>query len=84
MGSLINIDTYKREKRETLERRILQKVESELKKIDVTNEWAAEERITEVVCVICHALSIPNYVADYEAERKQKTAMKRGNNREKK
>ena len=67
MSNVVSIDGYRKQQREALERRILEKVALELKQIDVTNEWAAEEKVLGVVNVVCYALGIPNKAAEQEA-----------------
>ncbi len=71
MGNTINLDTYRKRNREELEAYILKEVAKQLKRIHPTNEWAAEERITELVDVVCGALAIPNYAAEQEAEHRK-------------
>lgn len=67
MNNTISIESYRRRNREELERRILDNVAKQLKKIHVTNEWAAEDRIMEVINVVCGALAIPNHIAEQDA-----------------
>ena len=72
MSNVVSIDGYRKQQREALERRILEKVALELKQIDVRNEWAAEEKVLGVVDVVCYALSIPNKAAEQEAESRKR------------
>lgn len=67
MSNTISLETYRQRNREELEAYILKEIAKQLKRIHPTNEWAAEERITEMVDVICGALAIPNYAAKQEA-----------------
>lgn len=71
MNNTINLESYRQRNREELESRILQNVAKQLKQIHVSNEWAAEERITEIVGVVCGALAIPNHAAEQEAEHRK-------------
>ena len=64
----ISLDEYRKQQREELETRILKGVAEQLKRVHVSNEWAAESRILEVVNVVCGALSVPNYAAELETK----------------